>query len=377
MAEFLTVNLSDVFRNQKSVADLAAIKPQNEPETKRDTKQISDWAKELENRLEQNRALGASKRKNEYEVETTFFEDYFNNGNAAWDANCAELLLSLGDPLKKAIKVLGFNTNVNPILGFITDEYVIRSLLFTKLLNVNTFKAIYNAVAKKLVVDSEFFAANTYNIIYCQDLYKKSAAEIIEYLTVQKAILKPSASTYTEEDQERNKKVFFKISGIKELEDINEPNAKVRYKKISSILDKLDANAQLPSATENTTKLNELSLAKALAYNSANNFDDADDDAEDDNDNSVAADSTDIEALARKIGSNSARAFAAVQYLSATTSTPVASKALAHDMFKSVTIDAVVKATAEVVKVMKEAKLSDKEVKRFITLLLSKIKKDT
>lgn len=132
------------------------------------------------------------------------------------DADVIKKLLALGSYFKKAIEVLGNKatpgTGANPILGFVAQSKVQENFIKTGLLNINSFKAIYNAVAKNLVADSEFFAINDYNIIYCKDLYRKPAKEIEEYLRLQRTILKPSATKYTTDDLIKNKKVFLKAT---------------------------------------------------------------------------------------------------------------------------------------------------------------------
>lgn len=355
MAEFLTVNLNNILKNQKHFNDYEATEQSKTAQKQeKDLSQISDWDKELKSRLAENRALAANNRKSDYEIETEFFEDYFSNGDAAWDENCAELLLALGDPLRKAIKILGFDRNINPILGFITDEYVIKNLLTTKLLNVNTFKAIYNAVSKKLVADSEFFSANDYNIIFCQDLYRRSAAEILDYLAAQKSILSPSASTYTKADQDRNKKIFFYLPDIKELD------SEKRAKEILS----LQSGIVLPYADEVSTKLNSLEVIHNLrGINSSS-------DVANKNTNKGSNKSG---ILARKVGDTPASILAAIQYISATSSIPEAIKALKHEAFKKVPMDALITASASVNKIMKEAELPDNEIKTFIALLLGRL----
>ena len=356
MAEFLTVNLGSILKNQRSFADLDSPESHVEqaPVQERDPSQISDWAKELKDRLAENKALGADKRKSEPEVEAKFFEDYFNYGET-WNGSYTDELLGLGEPLKKAIKVLGFDKNINPILGFITDDVVLRNLLQTKLLNASTFKAIYNAVAKKLVADSEFFASNDYNIIYCQDLYRKPLADIVKYLTLQKGILSPSASTYTKADQDRNKKTFFNLVGIRALEVISKrypEESSERYEK------------------EPATKLNDLVLASVLAGKTSNKADD--DEASNEQYSSVG--DVVIKIINGK-GNNNARALAAIQYLSATTDIPEAKAVLKHEAFKTVSMEDFIAASAIVTKIMKEAKLPTNEVKSFIALILNKLER--
>jgi translation initiation factor 2 beta subunit (eIF-2beta)/eIF-5 len=138
------------------------------------------------------------------------------------DRELVNKLLALGEPFKSACRVLKYNitpgNGSNPILAFVLQDYVKDNLLNTGILNANTFKAIYNAVAKKLVADSEFFTVNSYNIIYCKDLYKKTTVDIEKYLILQSQILKVSASKYTANEQEFNRKVFIKIPSIKEAD---------------------------------------------------------------------------------------------------------------------------------------------------------------
>lgn len=359
MPSFLTTNISAILKNQRSFNDLPRVERASAEKSiqSKGPSKVSDWGKELNDRLTDNRTLAAGERKSDYEVETQFFEDYFNNGNAAWDANCAEQLLSLGEPLKKAIKVLGFDVNTNPILGFITDNYVIRNLLMPRLLNVNTFKAIYNTVSKKLVADSEFFAANDYNILYCQDLYRRPAAEMIEYLSIQKSILNPSAATYTSADQYRNKKAFFYISSVTELDAVK------RIKEIKA----LPPSTKLPEADKPSTKLNELDIARSLASYRSDV-----DTAANTNKNSKTG-GTGASALVNKLGENTVQAFAAIQYINATTDLPEAKAALKHEAFKNIPISAFIAASTEVKKVMKEAALDAAEAKTFITLLLNRL----
>ena len=356
MAEFLTVNLKNLLQSQRSYADLDPIEQKEKATARqdRDLSKISDWAKELKDRLAENNALESSERQSDYEVESQFFEDYFHNANK-WDAACAEQLISLGDPLKKAIKVLGFKRSANPILGFITNSYVITKLIKTKLLNVNTFKAIYDAVSKKLVVDSEFFTSNDYNIIYCQDLYRRTAAEMLEYLKIQKTVLDPSASTYTKADQERNKRIFFYIKTIKELDP------EKRAKEIKA----LPLTTAFTPANQAGTKLNSMEVVNKLSGTRT--------DAP--STNGASGKATSASALAKKVGNNNAQALAAIQYLSATTEVPEAKAALKHMAFKNVSMEAFIEVSAAVTKTMKEADLPDTEVKSFIALLLGRLER--
>lgn len=317
-SDFLTVDLRSIYNKQN-----------NSQTTNKDTEQakaaqakvISDWGKEFKDRLAANSALSKEAQVSEYEIKDKFFTEYFNTNFR----ESAEQLLHMGQALRVALEKLGFNNKVNPILGFISVPFVQKNLISTNLLNANTFKAIYNAVAKKLVADTEFFEYRDYNIIYCPDLYRKSVKEIEEYLSLQKGNLSLSASSYSEEDQIKNKKIFFYIPYIKE----SDPNKRVAE------INKLQADAQLPEA--NSAKLNELGLARALTGKQY--ISDSEDDAH--------AAEQDTTKFALKLQSK-AEVFAALQFLSITTANERAIEALASDIFKELTPGEIAKASAAI-----------------------------
>jgi hypothetical protein len=372
MPDFLTVDLGALLRNSSdtktsNMPDTApvsnetipstevGVSDEHEPNNTTDAAfmvNIADWEEELKRRINKNKRLPANNRKTDYELETVFFKDYFNYGNPAWDAGCAKQLLSLGEPLKKAIKVLGFDCSINPILGFVTNKYVITNLIRTKLLNTDTFKAIYNAVAKKLVADSEFFDSNDYNIIYCADLYSKSATEIVKYLSIQKNILSPSAETYTKADQDKNKKVFFNIPAITELDS----------KKRKIAITNLSADVALPAGTDADTTLNNINLASELYGIRTSNQPISNEQSK----SSVAT-------LANKISKNKAQAFVALQYLTMRGSSD-AKEALSNSVFNSISVEALVTASKDAAKLIEEADLDNAETKQFVSLLISKLK---
>ena len=379
MAEFLTIDLAAITKDQKSFSSTdeqsnAKNIAQSHP-AKRDPKKITNWAKELEDRLAENTALSANDRQSDYDVEAQFFKDYFTYGEASWDADYAEQLISLGEPLKKAIKVLGFDKNINPILGFIENPYVLKNLLLPKLLNANTFKAIYTAVSKKLIVHSEFFTENDYNIIYCQDLYRKPLDIIIKYLTIQKAVLSPTATVYTRADQNKNKKVFFELSGISNINTIMKKypaESAERYKKLKAAIDAIPVSARLPSARATSTKLNDLKLINVLISKTT----DIEAAIKGSNDEVYAGSASELaRALTSGAGNTNAQIFAAIQYLSNTTDIIEAKEALANNTFKTISMADFITVSARVTKIMKAANLPKSEVRTLIALLLSKLKR--
>ena len=139
-----------------------------------------------------------------------------------------------------------------------------------------------------------------------------------------------------------------------------------RYEKLKAAIENLPAGTKLPSADDTSTELNDLKLVTVLAGKTKNN---AGADVEESDSTAVR-----INTLAKKIGNSTSQALAAIQYLSATTDVPEATKALKHEAFKNVSIGDLMSAYAGVTKVMKDTDLSNAEVKSFIALLLDRAK---
>jgi hypothetical protein len=356
-SDFLTVSLKSLLAKQKSSNTNSTTETDTynngtktaEPE--KDFSSVTDWGKELQDRLTKNNSLDETNRKSDDEVEADFFNDYFVYGDKSWDAEAASKLRNLGAPFQRVLKVLGFDKKTNPILGFVIQPHVVKKLLLPGLLNSSTFRAIYEAIVKKLVADSELFVKNDYNIIYCQDLYKKSASEMIKYLNMQKNVLSPTASVYTKADQEKNKKTFFYIKAIKE-QDINQRRAAIA---------KLPTGTSLPIAYNASTTLNSMAFITAfigIQKGSAAG-----------NNTKQTSTSRSAANIAGKIKSKE-QAFAAIQYLGAITGASEALKALQHSVFNDVSAGELAKATAQIVPFMKKAQLPEEETKSFINRVL-------
>lgn len=232
--------------------------------------------------------------------------------NGITDQNIIKKLVSFGDPLKKAIKILGENIDANgnevkrnPILAFIQQAKVQTNLIASDLVNASTFKAIYNAVAKNLVADSEFLTENSYNILYCKALYKRSTKEIEQYLTLQSRILSPSAKSYSGELQLKNRKIFLENTG-----------------------------GETPPTVQTAEKLNNLTLAMKLAGVSTNE------------NTKVHRNSEELDKIVSKLTDIQSK-FAAILSLSTSTKSTEAKRALSDSIFNNVskeqTIEAFVK----------------------------------
>ena len=364
MADFLTVDLGQIYRTQKS-ASQATVKQIDANNTKQASqpnavpaKHITDWGTELKNRLSANNKLSAEAKVEDYEIESKFFEEYFNSSYTAWKPYATQLL-RLGEPLKKAIKVLGFDTKTNPILAFIQQQWVLDNLIKTNLLNSNTFKAIYNAVSKNIVADSEFTQVNDSNIIYCKDLYNKSPKEMFEYLSLQASILTVSASSYPEALCEKNRKVFI------EIPNIAEKNPRKR-----ALLIKDPQIKGLP--VYGNTKLNSLNQAD-LINRYWNKETQADMDAADKEDeNTKPISSKEQQALADKLNTP-AQILAAIQMLIMTTNNENAQKAISYSKFKEIPAIDLLKATSGVAKIMPKGQIKSDDADALVDLLLKKL----
>ena len=168
-SEFLTIDLTKLFNESEPI-----------PENPVDLEAIKDWKEELDRRLLDNQKLDSEHRKKEYEVKDAFWKDYFNT--VFKEPEIVENLVNMGPKLRKAIEVLGFNAKTNPFLAFISQNYVKKQLIKTKLLNALTFEVIFNAAIKKLLTNQDLSKTVGYNIIYCRDLYTKSTSDILKYL---------------------------------------------------------------------------------------------------------------------------------------------------------------------------------------------------
>lgn len=342
-SDFLTVNLSSVFKRQKATdtADSDSSDTQQPTnEVASDASQINDWGAELEKRLTDNSKMSAEARKTEAEIEATFFEEYFKSH---WDEDVAKQLMLMGEPLKKALRVLGFEKASNPILAFISDDYVIDNLIKTKLLNTVTFKAIYNSVAKKLVADKEFLKANDYNIIYCRDLYKKPLDEIMRYLALQNESLDVNFSSYSAVTRANNQKTFIFIKTI---------TTQGNTERAQEIKDLVNTDI---SVRADDAQLNDLALAETI-YQVLNTVEKLDAGA--------------LQGLARKLKTPSMK-LAALQYLNITSNSDEVKKALSKEVFRSLSAKDIIAATQVVAQFMPKVKISADDVSTLVGLILN------
>jgi hypothetical protein len=306
------------------------------------------WKAELKRRLEENKKAAPDVRKSDEVIEQEFFKDFFETN---WIPDSASKLLDLGAPLRTVIKVLGFGPEKNPLLAFVRQGWVQKYLLQPGLLNANTFRAIYNALATRQVAGSEFLKDNDYNIIYCRDLYSKSASTMAEYLELQKNILNPNAKTgnYAAATL-KNRKVFFQINiGSKDL------NPSRNATKLSSI-----AEDKVPKAKDPATKLNSLEFVKEA---SGKNLDPT---------TSLSGDKQDI--LVKQLQTPAVK-YAAILALALTTDSTQAKEALKKDIFGTVSSDDIRNATVSLASrdIMPKGKLNKTDADALVAKIVSSL----
>lgn len=204
-AQITTTNLRNLINNGTTSSQADEQKTDTGSEL-----EITDWGKELKERLDTNHALSDDARVPDLVIEKQFWQDFFRSNFK--DETVRKQLSLIGRLLTEDLKTLGFTSNKNLIYAFLKQDYVQKQLLIPGLLNQTTYKAIHNAVAKKLVADNEFLKDNNYNIIYCINWYRNIAPKDMEtYLKVQKKILHTNVSVYNDDIQVKNIKTLTRL----------------------------------------------------------------------------------------------------------------------------------------------------------------------
>lgn len=348
-SDFLTVNLDSILKTKSSSGQANAAAEGSIAATPRPAN--FDWKKELETRLTANKLAKPETRKSEYEIENQFFTEFFTNFFAGNQAAVKRALL-IGSLLQKDIKILGFVADSNPVLSFL--KVALDRLLVPGRLNAVTYRAIHNAVAKGLMADSEYQEENDYNILYCLDLYTKSAAEIEEYLTIQSRILSASNYPYNNTTKANNRRALFYIDAIKEQ------NVDLRKKAIKTAI----KDNELPSALNSATKLNSIELASNFAGMPFSS-----DTGNKSTNNKKAAD---IQRIVQNLDTL-AQQFAALQYLNLVTGAAEAQKALQHKAFNTVDPKELAVATPYVKQLMQNQRYTADKVTALVSAILGKL----
>lgn len=331
-AEFLTLDRNFLLnKNNESDKEATPEEINTKPVDKN-----TDWSKELQQRLDDNKKLHPEAQEATHVIEERFWQDFFNSN---WSKAVALQLMRI-DQLKKDIKKLGFKKQANPLLAFFKDKYVQEKLVLTNLINLNTYKVIHNAIAGKYIADSELLKANSYNIIYCQDLYKKPLADMMSYLKKQKELLPTNIKIYDKDRIAKNKKVFLISS-----RSVTKEEAKLRtLEDVTKILKQLGLN---PTEKSSENQLNQ-------------------DDSK--------LDRQGLTALVNKLDT-SAKLQAALQFISMVTDSSEAKEAMQKSLnYVQVSGEDLIKATHEVSKIFNGLKLNSSMAQEFSRIILSRIK---
>ena len=231
-----------------------------------------DW-KIARTKILKDNAKNPESKKPESELLNQFWSAYLNK---VYGQELAELMSNLGDQFKQDFTEYGFESKANPLATFFKLSFV-KKLLKTKKLNSARYKAIHEAFDKKLVADSEFLKQNSYNILYCGDLYNKSASDMVLYLKAQKSILSPSASTYGKDLLNRNRRIFIQLPGGPKNKNLADKAT------VTAIIKHQQQNSNLPTKTLENVILNSLELVNILmkSYKLTADFDEAEEGAAD------------------------------------------------------------------------------------------------
>lgn len=313
------------------------------------------WGDLLTSRLADNRVRG-----DEALVVDKFFAEYFKT---VWGGGAADQLIKIGPILTKDIRHYGWNISKNPVLAFIAQQYVSTNLLETKLLNGNTFKAIHNALAKKLVAHTEFLSKRNYNLIYCKSFYKMLPADMIKLLQLQAKILVPTSSKVTIQDQKINRMVFLLLKGNKG--STASERADYQYKRGQDL-------KALPHTLQPDAKLLDIEAANLVA-NKLNKIDLAAGDENDDTDSSsTLASNKVIRDLAKQLDKKYEKQYALMQYLSFNANNSSVKKIqafLSQERFKQISAAKVLEASQAVRKAATQLSFDATAIEELISLL--------
>jgi hypothetical protein len=184
---------------------------------------------------------------------------------------------------------------------------------------------------------------------------------MLEYLDIQKKVLKPDASSYTVALQDQNKKVFIYFSKIRGLD----PKFKNDVKKCAAAIKSLQIDSKKLSVRNAT--LNSLEQAKAINAAFGHHADDG-------LEATSHLNSKSQNNLANKLNKPS-EILAAILHLSMTTDSVEAEKALTNDKLRSIPTDRLLKATSWLASsgIMPKGRLKASDADSLVGILLGKL----
>ncbi len=234
-----------------------------------------------------------------------------------------------------------------------TQRYVSENLIATKHLNKFTYAALHNAIAKKLVAQSEFRSKRNYNIIYCRSFYNHRPVDMVAYLKLQAKILDIGLPSYTLEIQKKNRQAFLQL-----LDNEGETAAEKAKIQISTEL------KRLPHTLDAKTKLNKLEVVQeVLQLMKITVTSDAEEAGE--------ATASDLSAMAKELSDKPAEQAALMQHLLVKTDVGAEEiKAfLMQDKFTNLALKDIVAASVAVKKRVKGMNITKSSIKYLIKAL--------
>jgi hypothetical protein len=209
------------------------------------------WGEWLKNKLEENAQLSQGAKQPEQKILDSFFEKFFSTN---WTGNTGTNLVEIFKDDRARIIFLKngnevrldcFDPDKFAFLRFLTGDFAKEMLSKGKLSKKNFLGLIKSCATKQRVVpDSELVKQNDYNLIYCPALYDNESNALFSYLVAQKSIF----SSYSKEEQIKNKRAFIPTENASSAAEINKVS--------DDVFDKFDM--------QKIEKLNTLELAKAI-----------------------------------------------------------------------------------------------------------------
>lgn len=332
------------------------------------------WETELAIRLNKNKKLGQDARESDVAIELKFFNDFYT---AVWGKSLAKNLMQIGEPLRTIFKKMVFDKDVslvsNPIYNFLNLDYVKKELLATNLINVNTFKGIFNAYAKNLLIYDNLNKVVAHDIIYCRDLYKNSAEDIKSYLNVQHDILSAKKKPSNGESIETvNRKIFLEVPTV----DYND----LDISKVNNIIGELTLD-KIPSTIDTEAKLNSIAVINSLKSMLGPSIEHKVGEVE----NNKKSNKTDSP-IQKHLGPEGRKDFvdtlnspaeilAAIQHFSLVSNSDTARKAMLDPIFKSISTEELIQASLRLPKEVTSARLMNKDASALVAMLMDKIRK--
>jgi len=322
------------------------------------SKEWTAWGEWLEARLEENKNLDKESKMSDIEITNEFFENFFVTN---WGQDVGSKLKAFTNIKKYFIRnndvyTAAFTPETSPLLKYLTKTFV-TGLIREGIFQSGTFNAILLAYKDNIVKANEFARdiatdGSEYNILYCNDLYKKSPSVMLDYLKQQQLVLKSGGDSVII----KNKLTFLKTNAFTSFEP--EDRAKEIKAKIKA--------GTLPEDLKElaTCELNNLDLVKLIVGS--------------DYTTTTALNSIGQDTVVAKLPSLADK-FAAIFALSLTTSSTEAKKALKNDVFGRLSAEDKFNAAVKIASsgILPKGQLNKSDADTLVAKIISSISKDS